>query len=182
MLTWISQFFDLILSAVPRGIKIRATHRAVKWPFCGKPIELKPGIRFVWPLFDEYEIIVVARQTDDLPPQTLTLSDGTTVAVCGLTIYSIEDVVAAYGEFNWDITSTVKDLSMAAIAEVVTKLTREDLKQVSRINARITRRVRAWSEKYGVKIEQCRLVEVSVAKTIRHLGVEIQCVGSAYGN
>lgn len=179
MFEWLNRFIELLVSIFPRGEHIRSTHRGVIWRFCGEPKELKPGIRVVWPLFDELEVVVVARQTDDLPPQSLTLSDGTSVAVKGLSIYSIENVVAAYGKDNWDITSTVKDLSMAAIAEVVTKLTKDDLKNLSKINARITRRVRAWATEYGVKIERCRLVEVSVARTIRHLGVDITCVGSA---
>lgn len=173
MFDWVGAFFEHLISAIPRFVKIRRTHRGVIWRFCGKPRELKPGLRFVWPMLDEYEIIVVARQTDDLPPQTLTLMDGTTVAVAGLTIYEIDNVVAAYGEFNWDVTSTIKDLSMAAIAEVVTKLTRDDLRNISKINSQITRRVRAWSGEYGVKVERCRLVEVSVARTIRHLGVHL---------
>lgn len=179
MFDWLAVWIEHLFQVVPRFTKIRSTHRGVKWPFCGKPKEMKPGLRFIWPLFDEHEIVVVARQTDDLPPQTLTLADGTTVAVKGLTIYEVEDIVAAYGERNWDITSTVKDLSMAAIAEVISKLTKEDLKNLRKINSRITRRVRAWSVEYGVKIERCRLVEVSVARTIRHLGVDISCVGSA---
>ena len=178
MFDWLAAWIEHLLQIVPRFIKVRSTHRGVKWPFCRAPKEMKPGLRFVWPLFDEFEIVVVARQTDDLPPQTLTLSDGTTVAVAGLTIYQVEDVVAAYGERNWDITSTVKDLSMAAIAEVVTKLTKPDLQDLSSINAKITRRVRAWAEEYGVRVEKCRLVEVSVAKTIRHLGVDIVCASS----
>lgn len=178
MFSWIADFFDLIISIVPRFIKVRATHRMVKWPLCKDPVEKLPGLRFIWPLFDDYEVVVVARQTDDLPPQSLTLSDGTSVAVCGLTIYEIEDVVAAYGERNWDVTSTVKDLSMAAIADVVSRLKKEDLKDIRRINSRITRRVREWASKYGVKVERCMLVELSVARTVRHLGVEIQCVGN----
>lgn len=179
MFAWIADLLDLIISVVPRFAKVRATHRMIKWPFCRAPVEKKPGLRIVWPLFDDFEIVVVARQTDKIPPQTLTLADGTTVAVAGLTIYSIDDVVAAYGERNWDITSTIEDLSMAAIAEVVTKLKKEDLQAITKINSRITRRVRAWAEEYGVKIERCRLVEVSTARTIRHLGVEIACVSSA---
>lgn len=178
MFDWLAAWIEQLLMVIPRFVKIRATHRMVKWPWCGKPIEKKPGLRLVWPLFDDWEVVVVARQTDSLSPQTLTLSDGTTVAVAGLTIYQVDDVVAAYGERNWDITSTINDLSMAAIAEVVTKLTKGDLQSLSRINSRITRRVRAWSEEYGVKVERCRLVEVSVARTIRHLGVEISCASS----
>lgn len=179
MFDWITQFFDFFVSWFPRWTKVRSTHRLVRWPFCGDPIEGKPGIRFIWPIFDEYEIVVVARQTDPLPPQSLTLNDGTSVAVKGLTIYEVEDVVAAYGKRNWDITSTVNDLSMAAIAEVVSKLSKEDLQNLSKINARITRRVRAWASEYGVKVERCRLVEVSVARTIRHLGVDFSCAGPA---
>jgi regulator of protease activity HflC (stomatin/prohibitin superfamily) len=178
MFDWVGAFFDHLIACIPRFIKIRRTHRGIKWAMCGPPKELKPGIRFVWPLFDEFDVMVVARQTDDLPPQSLTLSDGTSVAVVGLVIYSVDDVVAAYGEKNWDITSTVKDLSMSAIAEVVSKLEKADLKDLRKINYRITRRVRTWTAEYGVKVERCRLVEVSVARTIRHLGVN-SCVGHA---
>lgn len=134
---------------------------------------MKPGLRLVWPLVTEWEVVVVARQTDPLPPQSLTLADGTTVAVKGLTVYEVEDVVSAYGERNWDITTTVQDLSMAAITEVITKLTKEDLKSLSKINGRVTRRVRSWLKEYGVKVERCRLVEVSASRTIRLLGSEV---------
>lgn len=173
MLQWVTQFLDLIISVFPRFVKIRATHRGVKWPWCGRPVEMKPGLRLIWPLVSEWEVVVVARQTDPLPPQSLTLSDGSTVAVKGLCVYEVEDVVAAYGERNWDITTTVQDLSMAAITEVVTKLTRQDLKNLSKINGRVTRRARSWLKDYGVKVERCRLVEVSVSRTIRLLGSDI---------
>lgn len=179
MLAWISEFLDLIISFFPKMVKIRATHRGVKWPRCGDPVEMRNGLNWLWPIVTDYEVVVTARQTDPLPPQSLTLSDGTPVAVCGMTIYEIDDVVAAYGQRNWDVTSTVKDLSMAAIAQVVTKLKKDDLRDLSLINRRVTRRVRAWAEKYGVRIEQCQLVEVSVARTIRHLGVNDSCVGPA---
>lgn len=173
MLQWVTQFLDLIISVFPRFVKVRATHRGVKWPWCGRPVEMKPGLRLIWPLVSEWEVVVVARQTDPLPPQSLTLSDGSTVAVKGLCVYEVEDVVAAYGERNWDITTTVQDLSMAAITEVVTKLTRQDLKNLTKINGRVTRRARSWLKDYGVKVERCRLVEVSVSRTIRLLGSDI---------
>jgi regulator of protease activity HflC (stomatin/prohibitin superfamily) len=173
MLDWITQFIDLIISVFPRFVKIRATHRGVKWPWCRKPVQMQPGLRIVWPLVTEWEVIVVARQTDPLPPQSLTLADGTTVAVKGLCVYEVDNVVLAYGERNWDITSTVQDLSMAAITEVVTKITREELKSISKINGRITRRVRSWLKEYGVSVEKCRLVEVSVSRTIRLLGNDV---------
>lgn len=173
MFDWIYRFIDLFVSIFPRLVKIRATHRGVKWPFCREPREMLPGLRIVWPIFDEWDVIVVARQTDDLPPQTLTLADGTTVAVAGLAIYKVGDVVAAYGERNWDVTSTLRDLSMSAIAEVVTTLRKEELKNLGPINDRITSLVREWSEEYGVEVQSCRLVEVSVARTIRHLGLQI---------
>lgn len=160
-------------------VKVRATHAGVKWPNCGDPVEMQPGLNWVWPIVTEFEVVVVARQTDDLPPQSLTLADGTSVAVCGMTIYRIKDVIAAYGKNNWDITSTVKDLSMAAIAQVVTKLNRDDLKHLTLINRRITRKINSLASKYGVEVEQCQLVEISVARTIRHLGVNGLCVGPA---
>ena len=172
MFDWLASILDIFGSFFPRFVHIRTTHQGVKWPFCGQPKAMKPGLRFVWPLVDQYEIIVVARQTDTLPPQCLTIADGTTVAVKGLAIYSVEDIVLAYGTKNWDVTTTVQDLCMAAITEVVSKLEKSDLRDLAKINGRITRRVRSWLTEYGIRLEKCRLVEVSVARTLRLLGSE----------
>jgi hypothetical protein len=173
MFDWIARFMDLIVSLVPRLVKVRATHMGIKWPFCGEPRPMKPGLRCVWPLVDEWDVIVIARQTDALPPQSLTLADGTAVAVSGLAIYSVSDIVAAYGKRNWDVTSTIQDLSMAAIASVVSSLIKEDLRNLKEINEGITAQVQEWAKEYGVKVESCQLVEISVARTVRHLGMQI---------
>lgn len=170
MLDWLSRLIELLVSFVPRLVKIRATHRGVKWPRCRQPVEMKPGLRVVWPLVSDYEVFVIARQTNSLPPQSLTLADGSTVTVKGLTVFSIENVVAACGQRNWDVISTVEDLSMAAITETICKLTREDLRRLSGINSRITRKARTYLKEYGVEVERCRLVEISSSRTIRLLG------------
>jgi regulator of protease activity HflC (stomatin/prohibitin superfamily) len=169
MLDWLTKILDLIISFVPRMVKIRKTHGGVRWPRCGEPVEMKPGISVVWPLVTDWEVVVVARQTEPLPPQSLTLADGTQVTVKGICVYSICDVVAAFGERNWDISSTVGDLSLAAISEVVCRLDKEKIKHMSKVSAQITRRARAKLEEYGVRVEKCSLIEISLSRTIRLL-------------
>lgn len=170
MLEWISKFIDLFVSVFPRMVKIRSTHMGVRWSMCGPPRAMKPGLRVVWPLVTEWDVWVTARQTDRLPAQSLTLADGTTVAVKGMSIYSVNDIVKAYGAKNWCMTSTVEDLSMAAITEVVSKLERIDLQDLDKINALVTEKAAAWLEEYGASLECCRLVEISCCKTLRLIG------------
>ncbi len=167
---WVGRFIDLLVSFVPRFIIIRATHLGVKWPWGGKPVGLAPGIHWFWPLVTEMDLIVAARQTNQMPPQSLTIKDGSDYSVRGVCVYSIYDVVAAVGEKNWDVDQTVTDLSQAAVSEVVAECDEDTIGNLIANNRLITDRASTLLHKYGVAVETCRLVECVQSSTYRILG------------
>lgn len=170
VLNWVSEFIDLIISCVPKFVRIRATHRGVKWPRCKKPVALSPGIHWYWPIITECDLLVVARQTNQLPPQSLTLADDSNVSVSGVTVFSIDDPVAAIGEKNWDTDTTVDDLSRAAITEIVSECDSDQMRNLSDVNRRITELCRELLRPYGVNVEACKLLEYCESTTYRILG------------
>jgi regulator of protease activity HflC (stomatin/prohibitin superfamily) len=125
----LSDIFNAFLRCIPRPVIIRATHGGVKWRWGRYVKEMQPGWHWVWPLTTEWEIIVTARQTNNLPNQALVTSDKQQVVAGALIVFSVKDIVQAIGERNWDVGATVNDISEAAIVGVVTKWKLDDLLQ-----------------------------------------------------
>lgn len=167
MFDWLASLFDTLVSFVPRFTIVRATHAGVKWPRGGAPVELKPGLRWYWPLVTEVEVIVAARQTNLLQPQSMTLRDGTQWTVRGVCVFFVNDVVAAIGEKNWDVDTTVDDLCRAAIFRVVSRCSRENIHDVSRLNEAVTEKARKSLRMFGVRVHSCELVESTQARAYR---------------
>ena len=126
---WISQFFDTILSIFPRLLVVRTTHRGVKWKNGDTVVALDPGLHWYLPLVSEVDIPIVARRSVNLPSQVLMTKDKQPVAVGGFLVFWINDVIKAYGERNWDVEDTAREISTAAIVEVVMQNTLDDLLQ-----------------------------------------------------
>jgi regulator of protease activity HflC (stomatin/prohibitin superfamily) len=117
-LGWLGDVFRFLLSLVPRLLIVRATHRAVKFARGKHARVLLPGLHFYWPLVTEVEIVPVIRQTVDLVPQYLTTADGAPVAVSGIVVYEVDDVLRLLTEcFDYD--AMIRSFSLAAIKRVV---------------------------------------------------------------
>ena len=80
---------------------------------------LNPGLHVYWPLTTEVEVLVTARQTLAIPDQVLATKDGKKVVVKTLVVYKIKDVVHAIGRVNWDVDTTINDLTQSAVVRVV---------------------------------------------------------------
>ena len=86
----------------------------------GKHIKaLGPGWHLYWPLTTEVEVIVTARQTLAIPDRVMATKDGKKVVVKTLVVYKVPDVVRAIGKLNWDVDTTINDMTQAAAARVV---------------------------------------------------------------
>ena len=155
---WLSEIFNGLLSFVPRPVIVRATHGGVKWRFGRNPREMKPGWHWYWPFTTEIEVIVTARQTHDLPtPQAVETRDGVAVAVGSLIVYSIKDVVQAIGERNWDVDSTVNDITKAAIVGVVNNWNYSDLRDelTKGVENELTDLCKKNLRQFGVYVHRC---------------------------
>jgi len=135
-----------------------------------KPLRLKPGVHWYWPLVTEIEIIPTARQTISLPIQVQTTKDNIKVVVGTIVVYHIDDIVHAIGKMNWDADSTVNDISQGAVARVIATHTFAEIMAGmadSSIVKRLTHEVRKELRPFGVKIRRCKIVDFADCKVYK---------------
>ena len=175
MFTWLNDIIVAILEFVPRRIIVRSTHRGVKWRPRRGPVELKPGWHIWWPLLSEIEVTPVARQTLNTHTQALMTKEGKQVVAGGVVVYSIQDIVKAIGKQNWDVESTVNDITQAAIVEVVTAWNIDDLlKEISeKVEEELTTTCRKALRQYGVYVHRTALTDFSACRALNLLGVNL---------
>lgn len=172
-LSWVGDIVRALLQFIPRLVLVRATHGAVRFRFGKKAIEMKPGVHFYWPLVTEVDRIVVARQSQDIPPQVLTTADGASVAVAGFATYGISNVVRAIGSKNWDVDGTVKEICAAAIAEVIVQHTLAELRDYLKsgeLRKMLTAECKKQLRQYGVAVKRCSLTDFATCRVYRVIG------------
>jgi regulator of protease activity HflC (stomatin/prohibitin superfamily) len=172
---WLGQVIEAILSFVPRLILVRATHQGVKWKYGKKAIRMDPGLHIYWPLVSDYELIVTARQTLNLPTQSLMTKDKKQVVVGSVIVYRVKDAVEAIGERNWDVDSTLRDITQAAVVEVVASSTLDDLLAGiadghSDLIKTLTETVRKELRQFGCYIHQAKFSDFSTSKVFNIMG------------
>lgn len=173
---WFGQVIEALLSFIPRLILVRATHQGVKWKYGKYAKRLDPGLHLYWPLVSDYELIVTARQTLNLPTQSLMTKDRKQVVVGSVIVYRIRDAVDAIGERNWDVDSTLRDITQATVVEVVTSNTLEDLLNGmaqgndSDLIKSFTENVRKELRQFGVYIGQAKFSDFSTSKVFNIMG------------
>lgn len=173
---WLGQVIDACLSIIPRLILVRATHQGVKWKYGKKALRMDPGLHVYWPLVSDYELIVTARQTLNLPTQSLMTKDKKQVVVGSVIIFRVKDAVEAIGERNWDVDSTVRDITQAAVVEVVASSTLDELLAGmaeggdSELMKKLTLTVRKELRQFGVYINQAKFSDFSTSKVFNIMG------------
>lgn len=174
--SWLSDIFNGLLKFIPRPIIIRATHGGVAWRF-GKFIkEMKPGWRWVWPLITDWEIIVTARQTNKMAVQTIETKDGHQISIGMYIVYRINDVILAIGEKNWDVDSTVNDISQGGLVETCSKFNYTELrdKLIDTIANELTTQCKRDLKKFGILVEKCAFYTFSKTEVRTIFGFQNQ--------
>lgn len=166
---WFGQIMESLGKFVPRLLIVRATQGGVKWRWGKTPKALKPGIHWYWPLVSEVEVIVTARQSLNLPPQTLTTNDGRKLVVSAVVVYSVYDIVRAIGQVNWDVVTTASDIAQAAIVEVISSTDYQSLANgvTEDVEKRLTMTAAKRLRRYGVKVHRCAVTDLAECRVIR---------------
>lgn len=171
VLTIIGQFFEFFIRLIPHIQIIKATCSGVKWVRGKKVVGMGPGLHWYWPITTELEVVVTARQTLNLPTQVLTTSDKRSVVVGGLIVYRIGDIVLAIGEKNFDVDDTARDVCMAALMEVISGMTFDELlSSPTTASSKLKRQARSKLRKFGVGVVNAFLTDLSECRTYRLIG------------
>lgn len=171
MLDWLAKLIDSALAVVPRVVKIKRTHGAVI--FTGSRAKAwRPGLHLYWPIISEYLELPVVRQTNNLPTQVVLAAGSKPLAVSGVVVYEITDIMAALSQ-SFEVDDTINDIGLAAIMEVLAgeKLSElcEKLKD-GRLSHELTLRARRRLRRYGVRVQAVSLTDFTTCTVVKHLG------------
>jgi len=167
---WLGQIFEAILRFVPRILIIRATHAGVKWRHGSTVRSMQPGLHVYWPLVTEVEVIVVARQTLRLPKQILITKDNKKAIIGTVVVYKIRDVVQAIGKINWDVDTTINDITQAAVVSVIACHTFQELVDMisaDKLNDLLTEATRKELRQFGVFVSRCKLTDFADCRVFK---------------
>jgi len=159
---WLGQIFDALLKFFPRIVIVRATHGGVKWKRGKKVVAMASGLHFYWPLTTDIEVIVTARQTLALPIQVLTTKDLKKVVVGCVVVYKIRDVIHAIGRMNWDVDTTINDITQAAVTAVIAKHSFQEIMDMignDQFENTLTEAVQKELRPFGVSVRRCKVVD-----------------------
>ena len=180
---WLSQLIETLYKFIPHIVIVRATHGGVKWVRGHKIKALEPGLHWYWPLTTEIEVIVTARQTLAIPDQVLATKDGKKVVVKTLVVYKIRDIVHAIGRVNWDVDTTINDLTQSAVVQVIATHTYDEIMQGIRdetLTTTLTRAVRKELRQFGVHVVRSKLVDFAECKVFKLLTSQADKAGMTH--
>lgn len=168
---WLGELVNWVGRWIPRLGICRATHGGVRFRHGAHTVPVRPGLYCYWPLVTEVEVIPTARQSINLPAQSLTTRDKATVVVSATLIYEVRDVVKALGR-SWDVEETVRELGCTAAVRAVTSRTFEELRKelTDEVRQEMTAKSRALLRRFGVYVIEARFSEFAECEVFRHIG------------
>lgn len=168
---WIGNIIEWFGTFIPRITHIKSTHRGVLFTGKGSRI-INPGYLIYIPLFSEPMVYPVKRQTLDLPPQILTLKDGTEIMANVVVVFEIEDIHKFLVD-SYDTEDTIKDISQGAVKRLLTPQTFEKIRenQIS-IDKSLARRIHTKLSTFGVKVIEAFITDLGKTKILRLVGGE----------
>ena len=168
---WLGYLVEWIGAFIPRLRIVRCTHAGVRFKHGKFASAIKPGLCIYWPIVTEVDIIPVARQTHNMPSQSLTTKDGKKVVVGGVVVYSVKDIVACMSK-NWDVYDTINDITLCAIMHVITKHDYAFILEhiTDEIQVELTKETRRRLKSYGIQVIRTALTDFSTAVVIKNIG------------
>lgn len=165
---WLGDLMRAVMSLFPRILIVRKTHAGVKFAMGSRVRVMHPGLHWVFPLLDEYEVVPVERQTANLDGQYLVTLDGRTIAVGGIVVYRVSCVESLLTN-TWDYEDTINDFAMAAIKSVVTSHVMGDLLGPG-VDDQLRDRLAASLDHYGVEVIEFTLSDCSPCIVLANWG------------
>jgi regulator of protease activity HflC (stomatin/prohibitin superfamily) len=104
------------------------------------------------------------------------------VAVKILVVYKISDVVRAIGKVNWDVDTTINDMTQAAVVRVVATHTYDEIMHGiadESLTRTLTKEVRKELRQFGVHVTRCKLMDFADCKVFKLLTSQADRQGMA---
>jgi regulator of protease activity HflC (stomatin/prohibitin superfamily) len=170
-LAWIGQIAEWFGKFIPRWELLDVTHQAVKIVRGGKRIVVcKPGqVHYWWPVTTLWFAHPVARQTVNLPSQTITLSDGKSVAIGGLVVIEVKDIEQLLCK-TFDPDDAIRDISLTSIHDTCCQLDWPALMEQQRtgeLDRKLKSEAKKELDRYGVKVIKMSLTDLAPCRVLK---------------
>lgn len=168
-LAWIGQIAEWIGKFIPRWLILDTTEGAVKYVKGKNAIALGPGIHWFWPVTTKISEYPVAFQADRLPTQTLVTVDDKVIIVGSMIAYSVFDIIPLVAHTHAALT-TIANLAMTAVHDVVCKMTWDQLKSEQRrgtLDTKLRNAAKELLTPYGVKVESLMLIDLAPTRVLK---------------
>lgn len=168
-LAWIGQIADWIGRFVPRWVILDTTQGAVKFVRGKRPVALGPGIHWYWPATTELREWAIARQSLNLPAQTITTRDSKVIAVGGLLIFKVSDVLTLLAK-NWDADRSIRDVAAGVVHEVCSQSEWGELQMAKNdgsLNRELRRVMRKRLRPFGVQVLGATLTDFAPCRVLK---------------
>lgn len=168
-LAWIGWVFEWLGKFIPRWVILDLTEGAVKYVRGNRAKLCPPGIHWFWPVTTVLVTYPTARQADRLQTQTIVTSDDKVIVVGGLVIYAVDDLLVLLTTTH-SAATTVKDITLTAIHDVVCRMSWEELKSEQRrgtLDTKLKNEAQRALASYGVRVVKVMLVDMAPARVIK---------------
>lgn len=159
-----------VLDPWERGIRVRLG----RWYK-----ELGPGPHGLIPMLDRVETINVLPQRIVLPNQSISCTDGKTIAISGAIMYSITKPLKVWLEVE-DHDESLVALAMNKIAEYVSGVESTSV-TVEALQREVLPELRRISLKWGIKIHDISVKDLAPHKVYRFMNDEAVDLSSIFG-
>jgi hypothetical protein len=168
-LAWIGAVVEWIGRFVPRREILDTTEGAVKYKGGSTPVYCGPGIHWWWPWKSKWQAFPIVRQPLDLRTQIITTTDDKTVAMGGLIVYEILDLLKLV-PMTYHPDMAVKEMAVSAIHSVCAEMDWETLKRENHrgtLDTKLRREAQKALAGYGVKVIQVTLTDLSLCRVFK---------------
>lgn len=122
-----------------------------------------PGLRFKWPLIEEYEGETVVMTTVSLDSQTLTTFDDKSVVISAIVTYTISDI-KKYLLNMYDPEEVLGDITMGEIQARVSEI---EYINIFDVQQSVLPLIRKKLRDYGIKVKMVTFVDLGAVRSIR---------------
>ncbi len=168
-LDWIGQIAEWIGKLFPRWLIMPVNMGGVKYVGGSKVVALGPGIHWYWPARTLVDTYPTARQTDNLPSQSLMTAEHRVINVGAMVIYEVEDVARLLSSTH-SAQRAIQDITLAAIHAVCCEMTLTDLHTEQRrgtLDTKLKNAAKKQLEDYGVRVLKVQLTDLSPSRVLR---------------
>lgn len=166
---WISALVEWFAKFMPHYVVVRSNMGGVRFKGGKNPVPLVSGVHWYWPWRTEIELFPVKRQADDLRSQTVVTTDDKVVIVSGMVIYAVHDPIL-FGADTYDGPTTVIEISLTAIHDVVCQMSWDELKTEQRkgtLDTKLKNAAARMLVEYGVTVMKVMLTDLAPGRVLK---------------